>query len=157
MIVIGPATDCVFRCVMRCVYAFILMAVLLHVPIAGAVDLVVIVNPASGIAQLTRNQVIDIFLGRYRKLPSGEVAIPIDLRIDTPERKQFYLLLVGRDLPQMSSYWARLVFSGQAVPPFPVPDARTALDLVATNPSAIAYVDRASVNSRVRVVLELKP
>jgi ABC-type phosphate transport system substrate-binding protein len=157
MIVISPAPDLVLRSVMRYALAFILVAALLHVPMAGAGNLVVIVNPASGITQLTRNQVIDIFLGRHRKLPSGEVAIPIDLLIDTPERKQFYLLLVGRDLTQMSSYWARLVFSGQAAPPFPVPDARTALDLVAANPSAIAYVDRASVNSRVRVVLELKP
>jgi hypothetical protein len=142
---------------MRYACAFLLMAALLYVQTAGAGTLVVIVNLTSGIDQLTRSQVIDIFLGRYRKLPSGAVAIPIDLRIDTPERKQFYLLLVGKDPPQMSSYWARLVFSGQAAPPFPVPDARTALDLVATNPNAIAYVERATVDNRVRMVLELKP
>jgi hypothetical protein len=142
---------------MRQALAFILVAALLNIRTAGAADLVVVVNPASGIEQLTRNQIIDIFLGRYRKLPSGAVAIPIDLRVGTPERKEFYLLLVGKDGAQMSSYWARLVFSGQAAPPFPVPDARTALDLVATNPNAIAYLDRTTVDSRVRVVLELKP
>jgi ABC-type phosphate transport system substrate-binding protein len=142
---------------MRYAFAFLLMAALLDMRTAGAGNLVVIVNPSSGIDQLTRSQVIDIFLGRYRKLPSGAVAMPIDLRIDTPERKLFYLLLVGKDLPQMSSYWARLVFSGQAAPPYPVPDARTAVDLVATNPNAIAYVERATVDNRVRMVLELKP
>jgi ABC-type phosphate transport system substrate-binding protein len=136
---------------------FLLVAALLNIRTAGAGNLVVVVNPASGIENLTRSQAIDIFLGRYRKLPSGAVALPIDLRVDTPERKQFYLLLVGKDLAQMSSYWARLVFSGQATPPFPVPDARTALDLVATNPNAIAYLDRATVDSRVKVVLELNP
>jgi ABC-type phosphate transport system substrate-binding protein len=136
---------------------FLLVAALLNIRSAGAEDLVVIVNPASGIEQLTRNQVIDIFLGRYRKLPSGAVAIPIDLRVDTAERKEFYLLLVGKDVAQMSSYWARLVFSGQAAPPFPVANARTALDLVATNPNAIAYLERTTADSRVRVVLELKP
>ena len=135
----------------------LLVAALLNIRSAGAEDLVVIVNPASGIEQLTRNQVIDIFLGRYRKLPSGAVAIPIDLRVDTAERKEFYLLLVGKDVAQMSSYWARLVFSGQAAPPFPVANSRTALDLVATNPNAIAYLDRTTLDSRVRVVLELKP
>ena len=137
--------------------AFLLVAALLNIRTAGAGNLVVVVNPASGIEKLTRNQTIDIFLGRYRKLPSGAVALPIDLRVDTPERKQFYLLLVGKDLAQMSSYWARLVFSGQAAPPFPVPDGRTALDLVATNPNAIAYLDSATVDSRVKVVLELNP
>lgn len=142
---------------MRHAFASLLVAALIYMRTAGAASLAVIVNPASGIAQLTRSQVIDIFLGRYRKLPSGAVAMPIDLRIDTPERKLFYFLLVGKDLPQMSSYWARLVFSGQAAPPFPVPDARTALDLVATNPNAIAYVELATVDKRVRMVLELKP
>jgi ABC-type phosphate transport system substrate-binding protein len=142
---------------MRHAFAFLLVAALIYMRTAGATNLAVIVNPASGINQLTRSQVIDIFLGRYRKLPSGAVAMPIDLRIDTPERQQFYLLLVGKDLAQMSSYWARLVFSGQAAPPFPVSDARTALDLVATNPNAIAYVERTTVDKRVRMVLELKP
>ena len=56
----------------------------------------------------------------------------------------------------MSSYWARLVFSGQTAAPFPVTNGRAALDLVATNPNAIAYLDRTTVNNRVRVVLELK-
>ena len=142
---------------MRHALALLLVAALLNMRTAVAGNLVVVVNPSSGIEKLTRNQTIDIFLGRYRKLPSGAVAIPIDLRADTPERKEFYLLLVGKDLAQMSSYWARLVFSGQAAPPFPVPDARTALELVATNPNAIAYLDSATVDNRVRVVLELKP
>ena len=137
--------------------ALLLVAALLNMRTAVAGNLVVVVNPSSGIEKLTRNQTIDIFLGRYRKLPSGAVAIPIDLRVGTPERKEFYLLLVGKDVAQMSSYWARLVFSGQAAPPFPVSDARTALDLVATNPNAIAYVERATADNRVRMALELIP
>ena len=44
-----------------------------------AQSIVVIVNPASGVDKLTRDEVIDIFLGRYRKLPSGRVALPIDV------------------------------------------------------------------------------
>jgi hypothetical protein len=47
------------------------------------------------------------------------------------------------------------VFSGQTSPPFQVTDERTAVELVQGNPNAIAYVDRAFVNDRVRVVLEL--
>jgi ABC-type phosphate transport system substrate-binding protein len=142
---------------MRHACAVLLMAALLQMRTACAGNLVIVVNPASGIEQLTRSQTIDIFLGRNRRLPSGVIALPIDLHSGTPERGQFYLLLVGKDFAQMSSYWARLVFSGQAAPPFPVPDARTALELVATNPNAIAYLDSATIDNRVRVVLELKP
>ncbi len=57
----------------------------------------------------------------------------------------------------MSSYWARLVFSGQTSPPFQVPDTKTALELVQSSPNAIAYVDRAAVTANVKVVFELKP
>lgn len=121
-----------------------------------ASSIVVIVNPSSGVEKLTRDEVIDIFLGRYRKLPSGRVVMPIDVTAEG-DRAQFYRLLVKKSPAEMSSYWARLVFSGTTSPPFQVPDAQTALELVQSNPNAIAYVDRASVTSKVKVVLEIKP
>jgi len=119
--------------------------------------IVVIVNPSSGIDRLTRDEVIDIFLGRYRKLPSGRAAMPIDVSEPSSERAQFYQMLVKKTPTEISSYWARLVFSGQTSPPFQVPDVKTAIELVQNNPNAIAYVDRASVTSGVKVVLEIKP
>jgi ABC-type phosphate transport system substrate-binding protein len=120
-------------------------------------SIVVIVNPGSGVDKLTRDEVIDIFLGRYRKLPSGRMALPIDVAESGNERALFYQFLVKKSPAEMSSYWARLVFSGQTSPPFQVPDAKTAVDLVQNNPNAIAYVDRASLNAHVKVVLEIKP
>lgn len=117
----------------------------------------VIVNPASGVERLSREEVIDIFLGRYRKLPSGRVARPIDVAESAAERTRFYQWLVKKSSAEMSSYWARLVFSGQTSPPFQVPDTQTALDLVKSNPNAIAYIDRALVTPQVKVVLEIRP
>lgn len=123
---------------------------------AQAQDMVVIVNASSHIRSLTRDQVIDIFMGRFRQLPTGATALPIDIA-DTAERQAFYGRLVHKSLAEIGSYWARLVFSGEASPPFQAPDARTALKLVATNPDAIAYCYRSKVTGRVRVVLDLKP
>ena len=68
--------------------------------------------------------------------------------IDSTERKQFYLLLTHKDSSDMSSYWARLTFAGRISPPFAVTDARMAVDMVANNSNAIAYVDRAAVDGR---------
>jgi ABC-type phosphate transport system substrate-binding protein len=124
---------------------------------ARAQDVVVVVNSSSHVRSLTREQVIDIFMGRFRQLPSGATALPIDVA-DTAVRQTFYERLVHKSLPEIGSYWARLVFSGEASPPFQAPDMRTALELVATNPDAIAYCYRAKVTGqRVRVVLDLKP
>lgn len=124
---------------------------------AEPASIVVVVNPQSGVDKLSKDEIIDIFLGRYRKLPSGKMALPIDVPEASPERARFYQLLVKKSSSEMSSYWARLVFSGQTSPPFLVPDTKTALELVQSSPNAIAYVDRASVTASVKVVFELKP
>jgi hypothetical protein len=140
--------------------ASIILLFMLSLGTAAANDahsIVVIVNPTSGVDKLSKDEVINIFLGRYRKLPSGRVALPIDIAEAAAERPRFYQLLVNKTPTEMSSYWARLVFSGQTSPPFQVPDAKTALELVQSSPNAIAYVDRASVTANVKVVFELKP
>jgi len=121
---------------------------------AHAETLVVIVNPTSGVERLSREEAVNIFMGRYRKLPSGLLAFPIDIGSQSAERQQFYRLLVRKDLPEIDAYWARLVFSGQTSPPLQAPDGRTAVQLVASNRSAIAYVERALVDQRVKVVID---
>ena len=125
--------------------------------VAPAQTLVVIVNPSMGVQHLSRREVLDIFMGRYRTFPSGASALPIDLDVNSTERRQFYLLLAHKEPADMGSYWARLTFSGKISPPFAVPDARMAIDIVANNPNAIAYVDRSAVDQRVRIALEITP
>jgi ABC-type phosphate transport system substrate-binding protein len=139
---------------------FTLLLMMLAVSAVHATDassIVVVVNPQSGVDKLTRDEIIDIFLGRYRKLPSGKMALPIDVSEANPERALFYQLLVKKSPAEMSSYWARLVFSGRTSPPFQVPDAKTVLELVQSSPNAIAYVNRSAVTAEVKVVFELKP
>ncbi len=75
-------------------------------------DLVVVVNARSNVDALTRDQVTNIFLGRYRLLPSGMTAMPIDQPAGQTEKARFYRLLVNKDLSEIDAYWARLVFSG---------------------------------------------
>jgi ABC-type phosphate transport system substrate-binding protein len=133
------------------------LAALPQIQAMPAQTLVVIVNPSMGVQHLSRREVVDIFLGRYRSFPSGASALPIDLDVGSSERKQFYELLAHKDASDMGSYWARLTFSGKISPPFAVPDAHTAIDIVAHNPNAIAYVDRAAVDQRVRIALEITP
>ena len=122
-----------------------------------AQTLVVIVNPSMGVQHLSRREAAGMFLGRYRSFPSGASALPIDLDVNSSERQAFYQLLAHKDASDMGSYWARLTFSGKISPPFAVPDAQTAIDIVAHNPNAIAYVDRAAVDQRVRIALEITP
>ena len=133
------------------------LTLILLPPALRAQSLVVIVNPASPVQTLNRHQALEIFAGQYRSFPNGMAALPIDLDTNSLERRAFYLTLAHKEPSEMASFWARATFSGRLTPPFQVSSAKMALDLVATNPNAIAYVYREAVDSRVRVVLELTP
>lgn len=122
-----------------------------------AADLVVVAHPKSGIDRLNRSEVINIFLGRFRQLPSGLTALPVDLPASQGERGVFYRQLVNKELAEINAYWARLVFSGRTMPPRQAASIEDMLDFVAVTPGAVGYVDRGQANGRVKIVLELTP
>ena len=129
---------------------------LLATPLAEA-EPVVVVNAGSTIVSLSRDQVINIFLGRYRQFPSGVTAMPIDQPAEHPLKAQFYRLLVNKDLAEINAYWARLIFSGKTTPPRQAASSAEVLDWLANTHGAIGYVDRNMVDARLRIVLELTP
>lgn len=137
---------------MRCITFALVSWLLVMSPAGVADDLVVITNAASGVEKLSRDDVVNIFMGRYKKLPSGINALPLD---QSGEKAAFYRALLGKELPEIRSYWARLVFSGQSVPPRQLDSAKEIIEIVVNNKGAIGYVDRKSVDARVSVVLEL--
>ncbi|PXF32351.1 hypothetical protein WH50_05345 [Pokkaliibacter plantistimulans] len=115
--------------------------------------LVVVVSAQAAITQLDRYQLINIFMGRYRQLPGGGEAIPLDIG-KSEQKALFYQLLVGKPLADINAYWARLIFSGKTRPPRQVDSAEQALQQVAANPTMIAYVQRSQVDARFRIVYE---
>ena len=131
---------CVFACMSPQVYAE---------------ELVVIVNADSGVEKLSRDEVINIFMGRYRKLPNGATAMPLDIDGESDERREFYRQLIGKSLPEVNAYWARLVFSGKTAAPADLATQRQVLERVARDPNAIGYVERKNLNRNVKVVYAL--
>lgn len=105
-------------------------------------ELVVVAHPDAQVRELSRSELINIFMGRYRKLPSGVAALPVDL---APLKARFYRQLVNKDIAEINSYWARLVFSGQASPPVQMQAEAEMLDYIRRNPGAIGFVDSADV------------
>lgn len=120
----------------------------------AATDLVVITNPNSGVDKMTRDEVTAIFMGRSKKLPSGLTALPIDQPVAGGKGK-FYAELINKELAEINSYWARLIFSGQGTPPRQADDNAEILEIVSSSKGAIAYLPRAAVDKRVKVVLDL--
>lgn len=131
-----------------------LCLLLLLLPQFAIADIVLVANPKAGIGWLTREDVVNIYLGRYRRLESGLTAEPIDLGGEPEIKAMFYRKLVDKSLAEINAYWSRLVFSGQTPPPQLVVNADEALRRVAARPGALAYVERSKVDKRVRVVFE---
>ncbi|MFZ6846348.1 hypothetical protein [Undibacterium sp. RuTC16W] len=119
-----------------------------------AADFVVIANPNSGIEKMSKDDVINIYMGRYRKLASGISAQPLDLANPVSEKSKFYSSMVNKELPEINSYWARLMFSGQGSPPRQVDSVEEIIDIVSNNKGAIAYIDKKKVDKRVKVVFD---
>lgn len=117
----------------------------------------VVVNARSGVERLSEDEVINIFLGRYRQFPGGLAAQPIDLADTHPDKARFYNGLVGKNLADIRAYWARLVFSGKTAPPLQLASPEEVLERVAAERGAIGYLERSRADGRVRIIMTVHP
>lgn len=104
-------------------------------------DIFVITGANSENSKLTKNQVVNIFLGRSKAFPGGGLVSPVDLNPENPVRERFYLKLTGKNAKQISAYWARLLFTGRHSPPRVVDGEDELAEFLESNRSAIAYTD----------------
>lgn len=140
---------------MKHVHIRILILALLLLPLASAADsIVVVVNQANGMESLSRTDVVNIFMGRFREFPSGIVAQPIDMPASAT-RHQFYRTLVKKEPAEINAYWARLVFAGRTSPPIQADSPGETIRILRANPGGIAYMERSQVTSREKIVFEL--
>lgn len=141
---------------MRLMKAFSFI-ILLFITLArpAAAEVVIIVNPENPTSQLNRDQVIDIYMGRYTHFPDSSSAKPIDQAIDSPIRAIFYQKLVNKSVAQINAFWARLLFTGRATPPKALSDGKSVTNTVMNNRDAIGYIDSQYLDDKVKVVFRL--
>jgi ABC-type phosphate transport system substrate-binding protein len=133
---------------MKRLFAMIVLSQLLVAVAYADPQIVVIVNPAA--ANLTKEQVSDLFLGKIK------IYKPLDLPNSAPVKAEFYQKVSGHDLSQVKATWSRLLFTGQAQPPKELPDAAAVKKAVAADPKAVGYIAKSDVDDSVKVILELK-
>lgn len=117
-------------------------------------DVVVVVRNDSEIGSLGRNEVVNIFLGRWRQLPGGLQAKPLDQPLQSAERQIFYQSLINKSVAEINAYWARLLFTGRVAPPLAMESTERTVDELLRNPNAIAYLERSRMDRRLRIVFE---
>lgn len=123
---------------------------------SASAELVVVVNKNNDTVQLSRHQVIDIYMGRTQSYPNGKPAMPLDYSGGADIKRTFYRTYMNKRLAEINAYWAKLLFTGRASPPRIVSNPELLLDMVAANPSAIGYIDKSLLDDRVKVVAHVE-
>lgn len=113
--------------------------------------IVVVVHPDNSAAISSKN-VQRIFLGKEKKFADGKETLPINQVSGAGARDTFDNEVLGRSSTQISAYWSKLVFTGKGIPPKEVDSDAAVIDIVASNPNAIGYVDEAAANASVKVI-----
>lgn len=138
------------------VFAYTWLAIIAFATSCAQAEILVIANPQGAVTALTREQVVDIYMGRSSTFPNGRPVIAFDLKSDQPIRTLFYQKLVGKSVAQINAYWARLLFTGSATPPMALKDSATMLHMVQENRDAIGYIDSAEVTGKLNVVFRFE-
>jgi ABC-type phosphate transport system substrate-binding protein len=128
---------------------FVVLVMSLH--LQALADTVVIVNAKSPVVSMTREEIAAIYLGRNNTFPNGERVLVLEQKDDSLIFLNFYQMTTGKTLSQVKAYWAKMVFAGRASPPKQY-EVKDIVKMVASNVNAIAYIDRAMLDSSVKVI-----
>lgn len=120
-------------------------------PVLCRAELVVIVPADCAVQMLDNTQIARLFLGKKSRLPTGEIAVPVD-QSKGPIRDQFYEKFTGKSRARINEYWAQRLFTGTGAPPLQLTTSAEVVNYVASTPHAIGYVDSNMVDQRVKVV-----
>jgi hypothetical protein len=114
-----------------------------------------VVNEHSTVQALSQKEVLHLFMGRTRAFPNGDAAVAYDIGV-AAQREGFYRSLSGMNLPQLTSYWARLMFSGRSLPPQQLEGAAAMIEQVRKDSRAIGWLPEAPIQKGLRTVLVIR-
>jgi ABC-type phosphate transport system substrate-binding protein len=125
-----------------------LAAMAMAMPAWGAE--IVIVNSATTDTGIPKDVLKAIYNGRKRSLPSGTRVEVLDL--DGPVHDQFVSNVLDSSPAQYTTYWQKLVFTGQGKLPRVFASEHDMVAYVAATPGAIGYIESATPHDGVKVL-----
>jgi len=121
-------------------------------PLAVFSDPVVIVNPKNPLSALAPEQIEWLFLSKRSDFPGGGIAKPVNLPEGNRLRDEFYEKTSRKDAAQLKSYWARLIFTGKALPPKELASEAEIKKYVSSTLEGIGYISKESIDNTVKAV-----
>jgi ABC-type phosphate transport system substrate-binding protein len=134
---------------------FLLLALFGALP-AQAQDRLAVIVRADRTADLSREEVGQIFLKKRRFWREGAAIVPVNRNASSIARELFTNLVFDQPARFLNRYWNRQYYQG-VLPPITLASDEAVKRFVALEPHAIGYIDAALVDDSVRVVLVLDP
>ncbi len=132
----------------------VVIGLLLSLSADGTVaDVVAVVSAKNPVTALSKNQVVDIFLGKASRFPDGSQAMPIDQVEGSAARDAFYARFAGKSPAQLKAHWSKIIFTGRGQPPKEVASSAEVKELIVEHPNAIGYIEQGMVDGSVKVLL----
>lgn len=104
------------------------------------------------IEELSKSEIVRMFLKRKTVWENGKRCFPIDQSGDSAIRTVFTELVMGRTVDEMKRYWMQEMMTGNARPPISLRNSVTAKKYVAKLKGSISYVYEDEVDESVKVI-----
>ena len=112
---------------------------------------IVVVNNGVSVSSLDAGSLQKIYLGKKAKWDNGDVIAPVALK-DGAVHDAFLKTFVKKSSSQFSSYWKKMIFTGQGVPPTSVSSEKDVVSFVSSTPGGIGYIDSQTPHDDVKAV-----
>ena len=129
----------------------IIILSLLGISYSAMAEIAVVINPNNNNA-LDESAMSRIFLGKTKSFPDGTAATPVNQSEGVVITDDFNDKVLTKSSAQLKAYWSKLIFTGKGIPPKIATTDAEVIKLVATDPSAIGYIDTSAVDASVKVV-----
>lgn len=136
----------------------ILTAILLSMLVNNAAfaDLAIITHPDSNTGEIDTQDVRKLFLGERKAFPNGHHATPINHTADSPDRKEFFSLVLNMPESTHKRHWKRKIAVGAGNSPTELSSHSAVLESIANTPGSIGYIDASKVDDTVKVLFTVR-
>ena len=123
---------------------------------AVSAELAIIGHPDDDIGSIDTDSVKKLFLGERKSFSNGLHATPINHVTGSPDREEFFSMVLSMPESSHKRHWSRKQASGAGSSPDEVSSHEEVLQSIATTPGSIGYIDASKVDGTVKVLLTIR-
>jgi ABC-type phosphate transport system substrate-binding protein len=135
----------------KIILVFLLAAASLIFATHAQAQAIIIANPSVKSADVSKNDLRDVFTGAASSLKDGSKVTPVLLK-QGGAHEEFLSEFIGKNDTAFRATWRSLVFSGQASMPKSLDSEAAMVEYVARNAGAIGYISKATPHEGVKVL-----